>query len=107
MVKNKEQWKAWLYLLPALVLIAIFTVWPMINTLRMAFLNGYNSMGAVGGEVFTFGIENFKQVLNYNKFWDCFKSTSSNRLKLNLKMSSLLSQGLAFSIKKFWPNFFL
>ena len=102
MVKNKEQWKAWLYLLPALVLIAIFTVWPMINTLRMAFLNGYNSMGAVGGEVFTFGIENFKQVLNYNKFWDCFKTTFWLTL-VTVPVSSLLALLIAVCLNSIKP----
>jgi len=42
MVDSKQQWKAWLYLSPAIVLLLIFTVWPIINTLRMAFLNDYN-----------------------------------------------------------------
>ncbi len=37
MVDSKHQWKAWLYLLPAIILLLIFTVWPIINTLRMAF----------------------------------------------------------------------
>ena len=37
MVDSKQQWKAWLYLLPAIILLLIFTVWPIINTLRMAF----------------------------------------------------------------------
>ncbi len=37
MVDSKHQWKAWLYLLPALILLLIFTVWPIINTIRMAF----------------------------------------------------------------------
>ena len=37
MVDSKHQWKAWLYLLPAIVLLLIFTVWPIINTIRMAF----------------------------------------------------------------------
>jgi len=32
-----DKWKAWLYLLPTLVLLAIFTFWPIINTVRMAF----------------------------------------------------------------------
>ena len=35
---NKNQWKAWLYLLPALILLLLFTVWPIINTVRMSLL---------------------------------------------------------------------
>ena len=37
MVDSKHQWKAWLYLLPAIILLLIFTAWPIVNTLRMAF----------------------------------------------------------------------
>ena len=44
MVYGNKQWKAWLYLAPALFLLAIFTVWPIFNTLRMAFLDGYGLM---------------------------------------------------------------
>ena len=36
-----EKWKGWLYLLPAIILLMIFTVWPIFNTVRIAFLNGY------------------------------------------------------------------
>ena len=37
MVDSKHQWKAWLYLLPAIILLLVFTVWPIFNTVRMAF----------------------------------------------------------------------
>ena len=42
MVDSKQQWKAWLYLAPAIILLLIFTVWPIINTVRMAFINGFD-----------------------------------------------------------------
>ena len=35
MVESKHQWKAWLYLAPAIVLLLVFTVWPIINTVRL------------------------------------------------------------------------
>ncbi|MBQ5929551.1 MAG: sugar ABC transporter permease, partial [Clostridia bacterium] len=57
-----DSWKGWIYLLPALVLLAIFTVWPIINTVRIAFLEDYNSLGAVGGETYNFGFSNFVTV---------------------------------------------
>ena len=38
MVESKQQWKAWLYLAPAIVLLLVFTVWPIINTVVMAFM---------------------------------------------------------------------
>ena len=75
MVESKHQWKAWLYLSPAIVLLLVFTVWPIINTLLMAFQNNYSSNEAIGGAVFSFGIENFKKVLAYKQFKDCLVNT--------------------------------
>lgn len=75
MVDSKQQWKAWLYLSPAIILMMIFTVWPIINTLRMAFLNDYGTLREVGGQTFTIGIDNFKKVIGYKKFLDCLKTT--------------------------------
>lgn len=47
MVDSKHQWKAWLYLAPAIILLLIFTVWPIVNTLIMAFSDGYSNMKAI------------------------------------------------------------
>jgi multiple sugar transport system permease protein len=87
MVDNKQQWKAWLYLSPAIVLLLIFTVWPILNTLRLAFLNGYDSAVELGwlnkGQYlgrpypFTVGVENFITVItsNNNEFFTILKNT--------------------------------
>lgn len=75
MVESKQQWKAWVYLLPCLVLLAIFTVWPIINTVRMSLLEGYNGLKEAGGETFRFGIANFTKVLEYKRFLQCLKTT--------------------------------
>ena len=75
MVDNKQQWKAWLYLLPAIILLLIFTVWPIINTTRLAFLNNYGLLSEVGGASFEIGIENFAKVIEYKKFLICLKNT--------------------------------
>ena len=37
-----DKWKAWLYLSPALILLLIFTVWPLFNTIKMAFTSYYD-----------------------------------------------------------------
>ena len=66
MFDNKQQWKAWVYLAPAIALLLVFTVWPIFNTLRMAFLDGYGNMAAMGGATFEFGIQNFLKVIDYD-----------------------------------------
>lgn len=63
MVDSKHQWKAWLYLLPAIVLLLVFTVWPIINTVRLSFLEGYNALGVLVGTQYNIGLGNFKEVL--------------------------------------------
>lgn len=53
-----DKWKAWIYLAPALILLAIFTVYPIFNTVRIAFLEDYTT--ALQGKVsFKFGLGNF------------------------------------------------
>ena len=64
MVDSKQQWKAWLYLSPAIILLLIFTVWPIFNTLRMAFWEDYGIMSDLGGDLeFVFGLKNFEKVI--------------------------------------------
>ena len=75
MVESKHQWKAWLYLAPAIVLLLVFTVWPIINTVRLAFLNDYNSLSEVGGATFTVGIKNFQTVIGDSGFKTALKNT--------------------------------
>lgn len=75
MVESKHKWKAWLYLSPAIILLLIFTVWPIINTLIMAFSNGYNSLQAVNGQTFQFGFENFEKVIQNKQFITSLKNT--------------------------------
>ena len=75
MVDNKQQWKAWLYLAPAIALLLVFTVWPIFNTVRMAFLENYSGLKAAAGMQFQFGIGNFTKVLEYKRFWNCLKNT--------------------------------
>ena len=74
-MERKNQYKAWLYLSPPIVLLLIFTVWPIINTVRMAFLEGYSGLMAVGGASFKFGIGNFVKVIKYQRVLQCLKNT--------------------------------
>ena len=75
MVESRHPWKAWLYLAPAIALLLVFTVWPIINTVRMAFLENYSGLKSVGGTTFKFGLGNFVKVLQYKRFIQCMKNT--------------------------------
>ncbi|MBO4794546.1 MAG: sugar ABC transporter permease [Clostridia bacterium] len=94
MVDNKQQWKAWLYLSPAIILLLVFTVWPIINTVRMAFLDGYKGLEAAGGATFSFGVQNFVKVVKYQKFLQCLGNTALMCV-LTVPISTLLALFIA------------
>ena len=75
MVDSKQQWKAWLYLSPAIALLLVFTVWPIFNTIRMAMLEGYNGLAIIGGATFEIGFENFVKVISLSTFTQSLKNT--------------------------------
>ena len=102
MVDSKQQWKAWLYLAPAIVLLLIFTVWPIFNTLRMAFLEGYSTLGAAGGRVYEFGVGNFKRVLEYSGFISCLKNTVLLTV-LTVPLSTFLALLIAVALNSIKP----
>lgn len=102
MVDSKHQWKAWLYLAPAIVLLLVFTVWPIINTVRMAFLEGYSGLQSVGGQTFKFGLGNFLKVLQYQKFLACLKNTVLLCL-LTVPLSTILALLIAVCLNAIKP----
>ncbi len=98
-----DKWKAWIYLLPAIVLLLIFTVWPIINTVRVAFLNNYDSLGAIGGQTFEFGFENFQTVLSSG---DEFTTALKNTLLIcviTVPLSTLLALLIAVALNAIKP----
>lgn len=75
MVESKHQWKAWLYLAPAIVLLLIFTAWPIVNTIGMAFIEDYDILKALGGTEFEIGLGNFEAIINFGQFKQCLLNT--------------------------------
>lgn len=80
-LKNIWKWikkqNGWLFLLPAIILMCIFTFYPIVNSLRLAFLEGYNPLDIYAEVKFGFG--NFKDVveggLTAADFGICLKNT--------------------------------
>ena len=68
MVNSKDHWKAWLYLSPAIVLLLIFTVWPIINNAHVP-AGGVQRPESASGAGFEFGLGNFVKV-KYRKVPD-------------------------------------
>ena len=113
MDKKKNQWKAWLYLLPALVILGIFTLWPIINTIIMSMRVNYDMSGAMDGEEFPFGFGNFKSVIEYKGFINCLSNTMLLSV-ITVPLSTLLALVIAVALnsikfvrKTFQTIFFL
>ena len=102
MVDSKQQWKAWLYLAPAIVLLMIFTVWPIINTVRLAFLEGYNALEATWGATYKIGIGNFINVLSYDDFTSCLWNTLLLTF-LTVPISTVLALLIAVALNSIKP----
>lgn len=100
--KKKNQWKAWLYLLPALVVLLVFTVWPIINTLRMAFLENYNGLMEVGGASFDFGFDNFVNVVKLPLFGTAIRNTLLLTV-ITVPLSTMLALLIAVALNSIKP----
>ncbi len=100
MVDSKQQWKAWLYLSPAIVLLLVFTVWPIINTVMMAFMEDYQISNAFYEPVF--GLGNFKKVLNYPGFKTCLENTMLLCV-LTVPISTILALLIAVALHSIKP----
>lgn len=102
MVDSKQQWKAWLYLAPAIVLLLIFTVWPIINTVILSVTEDYNSMEAAGGKTFSIGFKNFSTVVGYKGFLDALKTTMLLCL-ITVPLSTVLALLIAVALNAIKP----
>ena len=102
MVESKHQWKAWIYLAPTIVLLLIFTVWPIFNTVRMSLLENYSQAAAVGGQTFKFGFDNFVQVITYKNFVVCLQNTMLLCV-LTVPLSTILALLIAVCLNAIRP----
>ena len=102
MVDSKQQWKAWLYLSPALVLLLVFTVWPIFNTVRMSLLENYSGLKAAAGMTFQCGIGNFAKVIEYKRFLQCLQNTVLLCV-LTVPVSTLLALLIAVALNSIKP----
>ncbi len=69
---NKKSWKGWLYLIPALVFLGIFMVYPLFDVFVYSFEEGYNSASQT---FFGTGTYNYSYVLRDPYFLQALKNT--------------------------------
>ncbi|MDO5445739.1 MAG: sugar ABC transporter permease [Eubacteriales bacterium] len=69
---KKNNYKAWLYLLPAILFLGIFMVYPLVDVLVYSFEEGYNSASQT---FFGTGLYNYSYVLHDPYFLQAVKNT--------------------------------
>lgn len=69
---NRKNTKAWLYLLPALLFLGVFMVYPLIDVFIYSFEEGYNSASQT---YFGTGLYNYSYVLHDTYFLQAVKNT--------------------------------
>ena len=97
---KKNNWKAWLYLLPAIVFLAIFMVYPLIDVCIYALEENYSF---AQGEATGIGLANFGHVLSDPYFVQAVKNTFLIviiTVPVSTGLSLLIALGLS-SIKRF------
>lgn len=71
-MKKSNNWKAWLYLIPALVFLGVFMIYPLIDVFVYSFQEGYNSASQ---SYFGVGWYNYSYVLHDPYFLQAVKNT--------------------------------
>ena len=95
--------KPWLYLTPAIILLLVFTVWPIINTIRISFMVdqyglSYNGAKEVGGLFsFHFSFQNYVRVVSFYRFKNCLGTTMLLTV-LTVPISTMLALLIAVAL---------
>ncbi len=101
MLEKQSNLKAWLYLLPAMVLLIVFTFYPLFNAFYLAFLKNYSYLNGTADGYTLFG--NFIDVIKGANFRTAMKNTSIIvfvSVPISVTVAILISVALN-SIKKF------
>ena len=94
MDKQTRNWKGWLYLLPAVLFLGAFLVYPLVDVLIYSFEEGYNSASQTS---FGIGLYNYRYVLRDPYFLQALKNTVllvAITVPLSTGLALLLSVGL-------------
>lgn len=104
--------RGWLFLIPALIFLCIFTFYPIVNTVISSFREGYSPIGATTNANIAarypeyaktyWGFWNYTQVFQNSYFWNCLGNTALfaiTSVVISTALALLIAVGLN-SIKK-------
>jgi len=86
--------KAYLYLLPALLIIGIFNIIPIFRSFEMAFWSDYNF---IQREAYAYGVDNFVRLWEDPRFWTALSNTASFVFVV-VPLQILISLGIALML---------
>lgn len=92
---EKKSLKGWLYLLPALLFLGVFLVYPLVDVFIYSFEEGYNSASQT---FFGVGMYNYQYVLRDPYFLQALKNTFilvAVTVPLSTGLALLISVGLS------------
>ena len=113
-MESKNNWKAWLYLAPVLILLAVFTFYPILNTFFISFMKDYNY---ITGTNKGFTVQNYLDILvpaegfKWNQddgtmFYRVINTGLTNTVLLTfvtVPISIILSLGIAIALNSITP----
>ena len=96
---QKNTLKAWLYLLPAIVLLGVFMIYPLVDVLIYSLEENFNTATQTYTGV---GIENYAHVFNDAEFFSALKNTFIMVI-ITVPLSTLIALGLAVGLNAINP----
>ena len=91
---EKKNLKAWLYLIPAMLFLGVFMVYPLVDVLIYSFEEGYNSAAQTS---FGIGFYNYSYVLHDPYFLGALKNTMI-LVFITVPLSTLISLGISVAL---------
>ncbi len=94
-----NQYKAWLYLLPALILLGVFLIYPLIDVFIYSFEEDYNFVSETYSGI---GFHNYTKVFTDPFFSDAVKNTFVIVI-ITVPLSTLIALGIAVGLNSIKP----
>ena len=95
--------KGWLYLLPALILLAVFTFYPLVNTVFLSFWEGYKiSLHAAGNMPLKIGFGNYIKVFENVQLGEGLRNTAVLAV-ITVPLSTIIALLIAVGLNSIKP----
>lgn len=96
---DKKNAKGWLYLLPAILFLGVFMVYPLIDVFIYSFEEGYNSASQT---FFGTGLYNYSYILHDPYFLQAIKNTFI-LVTVTVPLSTLIALGISYGLSSIKP----